>query len=166
MIEFPHAELVERAIAPARAAELRASLAFERYALLDRGSYEVAPFVNDRTIVDVLDHASKRLVATGARVVLLRAGDYLLARHDDIHATIVTRNDSRRCFELVLDLSPAPAAAEIHYRRRGQVFFRVPCVPGSLAIVERTATVTCNHTYVSKLAPAEVVRLIVQAVVR
>ena len=171
VIEFPHAVIVEGAIAPARAAELRRDLVFERYVLLDRGSYEVAAVADERTIHDVLDRVGRELgldgsiLAVGARVVRLRPGGYLLARHDDVHAAIVTGNESRRRFELVLDLSPAPAVAEIHYRRRGQLFFRVPCVPGSLAIVERTATVTCNHAYVSKLAPAaEVVRLIVQAV--
>jgi len=51
----------------------------------------------------------------------------------------------------------------VHYRRRGQVFFRVPCTPGAVSIVERGPTVTCNHTYVSKLSPpgAEVLRLVV-----
>ena len=166
MIEFPHAEIVDRVIAPARLAELRSGLAFTRYALLDRGSYELAPLGADRVLDDMLartSHLGIPLVVAEARVVRLRAGDYLLARHDDVHAAIVTRNDARRRFELVLDLSPAPAAAELHYRKRGQVFFRVPCVPGTLAIVERTQVVTCNHTYVSKLAPAEIVRLIVQA---
>ena len=57
---------------------------------------------------------------------------------------------------------PQCPGAEIHYRRRGQVYFRVPCVPNALAIVERGPTVTCNHTYVSKLHPdASVVRLVV-----
>ena len=55
----------------------------------------------------------------------------------------------------------AVPGAEVHYRRRGQVFFRAPCAPGSLAIVERGPTVSCNHTYVSKRhADASVVRLV------
>jgi hypothetical protein len=34
-------------------------------------------------------------------------------------------------------------------------------VPGSLSVVERGPTVTCNHTYVSKLQPtAQVIRLV------
>jgi hypothetical protein len=52
--------------------------------------------------------------------------------------------------------------ADVDYRRRGQAFFRAPSAPGSLSVVERGPTVTCNHTYVSKLhAAADVVRLIV-----
>jgi hypothetical protein len=86
--------------------------------------------------------------------VRLVPGDYILAHHDHIH------DDNP--VEVTLDLSPATVAAEVHYRRRGQVFFRVPCLPGSLAIVERGVTVTCNHTYVSKLhRDAVVMRLIV-----
>ena len=50
----------------------------------------------------------------------------------------------------------------VHYRRRGQVFFRVPSAPRALALIERGPTVTCNHTYVSRLHPtADVIRLIV-----
>jgi hypothetical protein len=64
--------------------------------------------------------------------------------------------------EVTIDLSPHLVdGAEIHYRRRGQVFFRVPSLPGSAAIVERGPTVTCNHTYVSKRhLDASVVRLV------
>jgi len=62
--------------------------------------------------------------------------------------------------ECVFDLSPAPMPCEVHYRQHGQVFFRMPCVPGSAAIVSRNATVTSNHTYVSKLHAGEVVRWI------
>jgi hypothetical protein len=89
--------------------------------------------------------------------VRLVPGDYILAHHDRIH------DDNP--VEVTLDLSPAPVAgAEVHYRRRGQVFLRVPCAPGSLAIVERGVTITCNHTYVSKLMPdAIVIRLVVLA---
>ena len=67
--------------------------------------------------------------------------------------------------ELTLDLSPASVpGAEVHYRRRGEVFFRMPCVPHSLAIVERGPTVSCNHTYISKLTPdALVIRYVVLA---
>lgn len=163
---FSHASIVERAL-DARLANRVRSRAYERYALVDRGSYEHAPFddVADQTSVCALAAAElgHALRPIGARVLRLRPGDYLLARHDDVHAEIA-RGDSRRRFELVLDLSPAAAAAEIHYRRRGQVFFRVPCAPGTLAIVERTPAITCNHTYVSKLADTEVVRLVIQAV--
>jgi hypothetical protein len=51
----------------------------------------------------------------------------------------------------------------VHYRRRGAVFFRVPCVPRSLAIVERGPAVTRNHTYVSKLSNGVVIRLVMLA---
>ena len=61
------------------------------------------------------------------------------------------------------DLSEAAVpGADVEYRRRGQVFFVAPSSPGSLAIVERGPTVTCNHTYVSRLhAGASIVRLVV-----
>ncbi len=162
---FPHAELVPAACGPDEVAALRSSVTnYQRYGLVDRGSYEVgevtASSAFDRTILRMLDLASQRfgrmLVARETRVLRLRGGDYLLARHDRPH--------EGRPVELVLDLSPTPVRAEIQYRRLGQVFFRVPCSPRSLAIVERTPAITCNHTYVSKLMlGVEVVRLIVLA---
>ena len=64
--------------------------------------------------------------------------------------------------ELVLDLSPAALpGAEVRYRHRGQFVFTFPSTPGALALIERSPTVICNHTYVSKLQAASVVRLIV-----
>jgi hypothetical protein len=152
---FPHAEIVPDAIAAGRRVNVTG---FSRYALLDRGSYEVAPFTDDELLGELCQLVGRRLdralVPVEARVIRLCAGDYLLARHDVVRDT--------RLVEIVLDLSPAPVDAELHYRRRGGVFFRVPCAPRSLAIVERTPLVTCNHTYVSKRwANAEVTRLIV-----
>jgi hypothetical protein len=89
-----------------------------------------------------------------SRVLRLHPGDYLLAHHDRLH------DDNP--VEVTLDLSPASVPeAEVHYRRRGQTFFRFECVPGALAIVERGPTVTCNHTYVSRRYPdAQVIRLV------
>ncbi len=129
---------------------------FARYALYDRGSYDVMhePEV-PAAVVRAAERATGRTLAVAeSRVVRLVPGDYILAHHDRLH------DDNP--VEVTLDLSPAPVAdAEVHYRRRGQVFFRVPCAPGSLAIVERGVTVTCNHTYVSKLhGDAVVMRLI------
>ena len=98
---------------------------------------------------------ARRSRSTEARLLRLLPGDYLLAHHD----RILEGNP----VEVTADLSPASVpGAEVHYRRRGQVYFRFPCVPGSVAVVERGPTVTCNHTYVSKLhAGASVVRLVV-----
>ena len=129
---------------------------YVRYGLLDRASYEsCAGVAVPAAIVALAASATGRTLAVAeSRVLRLRAGDYLLATHDRLH------DDNP--VECVLDLSPRAApGAEVHYRRRGQPFFRVPSAPGSLAIVERGPTVTCNHTYLSKLQPdALVVRLV------
>jgi hypothetical protein len=133
---------------------------WQRYTLLDRGSYEWT-MVDAPALFATLAARASTLVGRGlsitqARAVKLVPGDYIFAHHDHMHDDLPV--------ELVLDLSPASVPAEIHYRRRGNVFFRVPCVPGSLAIVELGPTVTRNHTYVSKLhAGAVVVRLVMLA---
>jgi hypothetical protein len=88
-----------------------------------------------------------------ARVLRFSPGDYLLAHADRVY--------EGNPIEIVLDLSDGVTpGAEVHYRRRGAVFFRVPSAPCSLAIVERGPTVTCNHTYVSKRHAGSVVRLV------
>jgi hypothetical protein len=129
-----------------------------RHVLLDRGSYDVIADPQEPELIGALieiaaQATARSLVLADARALRLVPGDYLLAHHDRIH--------EGHPVEVVLDLSPASVpGAEVHYRRRGQVYFRVPCVPGSLAIVERGPTVSCNHTYVSKRhAAATVVRL-------
>ena len=128
---------------------------FTRYTLLDRGSYEFtddvdAPFTELAAIAS--QHAGRELAITEARALKLVPGDYIFAHHDRLHENFP--------IELVLDLSPVAVNADIHYRRRGQVFFRVPCAPRSLAIVERGPAVTRNFCYVSKLQAAVVVRLV------
>jgi hypothetical protein len=143
------------------AAEVRERLeraGYTRFALLDRGSYDVLAGPQEPALFAALltiaaQTTGRSLVVAEARALRLGPGDYLLAHHDRIH--------DDHPVELALDLSPASVAgAEVHYRRRGQVFFRVPCIPGALAIVERGPTVTCNHTYVSKRsASASIVRL-------
>lgn len=158
------AELVEGVVAPPRAAALRAALAphWRRYGLVDRGSYDhvddalaIAGIASMAADIAVAAARTKReLVVDGARALRLSAGDYLLAHHDRVY--------EGHPVEAVLDLSPAPIPAEIHYRRRGQVFHRVPTLPGALSLVERGPTVTCNHTYVSLRDPrAFAVRLVV-----
>ena len=130
-------------------------LAWTRYALLDRGSYEHAAMDVPAQVVALASEATGRaLRVRSARVLRLSPGDYLLARHDTLH------DDDP--VEIVADLSPvAVPGAEVHYRRRGKVYFRFASQPGALAIVARGPTVTCNHTYVSKLhAGASVVRLV------
>ncbi len=156
------ATIVDDAVSPSAVGELRARLTgYARYALVDRGSYDAIEPVADSTVRAALAPliaiasrtTDRQLALTELRAIRLRAGDYLLAHHDRIHDDYP--------IELVLDLSPAASAAELHYRRRGQVMFRMPSIPGSLAIVERGPTVTSNHTYVSKRTPeVEVVRLV------
>ena len=142
------ATILEDAITAEEAAAIRLE-GWQRYALLDRGSYD---FIDD-IAVPSLANLSRFGTITSARALRLVPGDYLLAHHDQLHDDLP--------LELVLDLSPAPVPAEIHYRRRGSVFFRVPCAPRSLSIVERGPTVTRNHTYVSKRhAGAVVIRIV------
>lgn len=152
--------IVDDAIAPGLAADARAAFAprYARYGWIDRGRYDVLEAPDAPALIAALVARAER--ATGrvlgvdrARALRLGPGDYLLAHHDAIHAG--------HPLELVADLSAAATpGAEVHYRRRGQVYFRVPSAPGSLALVERGPTVSCNHTYVSQRYPdAEVVRL-------
>ena len=149
------AELVPDAIAPARAAELRDALAFTRVRELERGCYDLATAPAFDDLVGLASQRTGRsLAVVEARVLRLHPGDYVLAHADRVHED--------HPIELVVDLSPATLpGAEVHYRRRGQVYFRVPSHPGSLAIVERGPTVTSNHTYVSKLHASSVVRAVV-----
>lgn len=158
---FGAAVLVPDAVPEAVAAAARTRLAgFTRFALVDRGSYDVianpeAPELVDLAVAHAERLTGRKLRHAESRALQLHCGDYLLAHHDRLH------DDNP--VEVTLDLSPSPVAgAELHYRRRGQVFFRVPCTPGVLAVVERGPTVTCNHTYVSKLhADAIVIRVVV-----
>ena len=135
---------------------------YTRYTLLDRGLHDLVsdpdePVLFDRMLAHATQLTGRALAVTEARAIRLGAGDYLLAHHDPPRAD--------RPVELVLDLSPRPVpGAELHYRRRGQVYFRFACTPGALAIVERGPTVTSNHTHVTKRdATASVVRLVVLA---
>lgn len=150
------AVLVPDAIDPARA---RGHYAWARYALLDRGSYEYARDVAEPELAALAEREAERVTGRPVRVVESRAlrlgaGDYILARHDRVYEDFPV--------EVMFDLSPAVVpGAEVHYRRRGQVFFQVPSLPGAMSIVERGPTVTCNHTYVSKRhLDASVVRLV------
>jgi hypothetical protein len=155
------AVIVPDAIGREIAAAVRARLAprFARYTLVDRGSYGAIADPHEPELLAavarlVAQATGRAVILARARVLRLECGDYLLARHDAVR--------TERAIEAVLDLSPASVPdAELHYRQHGQVFFRVPTVPGSLAIVPTNPTVSCNHTYVSKLHPgASVVRLI------
>jgi hypothetical protein len=122
---------------------------FTRYALVDRGSYEWVDVPVDPRIGElVATHTGTRRRCVASRVIRLVPGDFILARHDPRPTGL----------EVVVDLSAAPCAAEVHYRQHGQVFFRMPCEPGTAALVPRYPSVTSNHTYVSKLASVEVVR--------
>jgi hypothetical protein len=157
------AVVVPDVVGSALAEELRVRLdhaGYTRYALLDRGSYDVLPNPEEPALYAALIGVATKvtgrsLVMTEARALRLHPGDYLLAHHDRIF--------DDQPVELVLDLSPASVAgAEVHYRRRGQVFFSFASAPGALSVVERGPTVHCNHTYVSKLhAGASAIRLVV-----
>jgi hypothetical protein len=156
------------AIDDVAAAAARAQLAeaWRPYRLLDRGRHDVVedpalhalpalPALIGALAVATSTRLGRRLAPVATRALRLGPGDYLLGHHDRVH--------DDHPIEATLDLSPrAVAGAEVHYRRRGQLFFRVPSSPRSLAIVERGPTVTCHHTYVSKLDPgALVIRLVV-----
>jgi hypothetical protein len=145
------AMLVEDAITPAEAAAIRLD-GWQRYTLLDRGSYE---YIDGIVEPALFARFARFGTITSARALRLSPGDYLLAHHDVLHDDLP--------LELVLDLSPAPIPAELHYRRRGSVFFRMPCTPRALSVVERGPTVTRNHTYVSKLHAGAVIRLVMLA---
>ena len=130
---------------------------WRRYALLDRGSYEWidSPQILTREIVELAERVTSRkgLAIVESRALRLVAGDYVLAHHDRLH------DDNP--VEVIVDLSRATVDAEVHYRRRGQTFLRVPTVPGTASVVERGPAITCNHTYVSKRYPdACVIRIV------
>jgi hypothetical protein len=154
---------VPSAVGRELAAEVRSRLArsgYERYRLVDRGSYDVLRDPAEPELLQTLagiasEVTARSLAPAEARALRLHAGDYLLVRHDRVY--------DDRPVELVLDLSPSVVeGAEVHWRHRGQVFFTVPSTPGALTIVERGPTVMCNHTYVSKRhVDASVVRLVV-----
>ena len=152
------AEIVPDAITATLAAELRGRFSYERYGLVDRGSYELCrldePALFGKLAEIVLKRTGRILAVVDAIALRMSAGDYVLAHHD----RVLEGNP----IEIVLDVSAEVTPdAEVHYRRRGSVYFRVPSQPRAMAIVERGPTVTCNHTYVSKRhAGASVVRLI------
>ena len=158
------AVIVPGAISAAHADEVRARLAnrgFQRYSLVDRGSYAWIDEVHEPALVSALTRVAADVTGgthavDDVRAIRLVAGDYLLAHHDLVH-------DDRRV-ELVLDISDTETAgAEVHYRRHGQLFHRVPSHPGALSVVERDVAVTAHHTYVSKRhTTAEVTRLVVR----
>jgi hypothetical protein len=139
-------------------APVRGGWSWERYPFIDRGSYEVARNIDEPELgqlaVRAASHAVGRELRLGEmRALRLSPGDYLLAHHDRVYEGFPV--------EVVFDLSPVevPRAA-VHYRRRGNVFFVFESRPGAAAIVERGPTVTCNHTYVSKLQSATVTRVV------
>ena len=157
------AKEVPDVVGSALAAEVRARLertGYARYAFFDRGSYDVCAAPAEPALFGALaalamTETGRELHMAGARALRLRAGDYLLAHHD----TLRTGNP----VEVMLDLSMrCVPGADVHYRRRGQVYFQCGATPGAAAIVERGPSVSCNHTYVSKQYPdAEIVRLVV-----
>ncbi|HEY4056963.1 MAG TPA: hypothetical protein VGM39_10145 [Kofleriaceae bacterium] len=134
---------------------------FERYAQIDRASFEHAVIEPPAELVSFAEQVTEReLRPVSARVIRQRPGDYLLAHYDELH-------DDHR-IEVVVDLSPAPVdGAEVRYRRNGAVFFIVPCQPKTASVVERGPAVQAYHTYVSKLREGALVqRLVMQLVDR
>ena len=158
------ATIVPDAVGSVLAAELRERFdraGYTRYALVDRGSYdelvdpgELEPIA--ALIAIATEITERSLTLADARVLRLAPGDYLLAHHDRRH------EDDQ--VELILDLSPATVPnAAVHYRRNGDVYFEVPSQPCALSVVARAPTVSCNHTYISKLhVGASVVRLVLR----
>ena len=133
---------------------------YTRYGLVDRASYDFVERPHEPELLDILGSLAQEITGrtleiSGWRALRLLPGDYILVRHDRVY--------EGSPIELTLDLSAAAVpAAEIHYRHRGQVFATVPSQPGNLTITERSPTVMCNHTYVTKLYPsASIVRLVV-----
>jgi hypothetical protein len=155
---------VPDAVGPTLAAEVRARLdhaGYTRFALLDRGSYELRDAPDEPALVAALADLARQvtgraLTVTDARALRLGPGDYLLAHHDRSHAEPLV--------ELILDLSPAAVpGAEVHYRRGGKVVYQLASRPGALSVVERGPDTTCHHSYVSKRhLAAHVVRLVVR----
>lgn len=168
--------------AAATAARLRLERAgYTRYALIDRGRYEVRDAIDQlpeeaallaRLVAAAEKATGRALRLLGARALRLSAGDYLLTHHDPGHDADEASDRDAGVVELMLDLSPdaasspaaaAPPGAEAYYRRHGRPFFAVPCQPRALSIVERDAGVRVNHGYLSKRFPnAQVVRLVVR----
>jgi hypothetical protein len=145
------AVIVPDVVDRATAAAIRARLRWVPYTLVDRGRYAFCDDLELGELADVIARLAGR-AAISARAIRLGPGDYTLVRHDT----------PRVGLEVAIDLSAASVPnAELHYRQRGQLFHRFPCVPGTATIVERTATVAANHSYVSKLhTGAEIVRVI------
>ncbi|HEY4179297.1 MAG TPA: hypothetical protein VGM90_20780 [Kofleriaceae bacterium] len=134
---------------------------FERYAQIDRASFEHAPIDPPAALVSFAEKVTEReLRPVSARVIRQRPGDYLLAHYDELH-------DDHRV-EVVVDVSPAIVeGAEVRYRRNGAVFFIVPSQPGTASVVERGPTTQAYHTYISKLREGALVqRLVMQLVDR
>jgi hypothetical protein len=158
------ATTVPDAIGPTLAAELRTRLdraGYTRFALLDRGSYELALAIDEPALVAALaglagQVTGRSLVLVDARALRLGPGDYLLAHHDRSHDAPLV--------ELMLDLSPASiSGAEVHYRRHGKVVFQFASRPGAVSVVERGPETACHHVYISKRhLGACVVRLVLR----
>jgi hypothetical protein len=136
-------------------------VAFQRYTLVDRGSYGFADDVPEPPgIVALASELTERtLRPISSRLIRLEPGDYVLAHHDPMH-------DDHQV-EVIVDLSPvAVPGAEVRYRRgRGAVFFVVPSMPRAASIVERDPTTQAYYTYISKLrTDAVVLRHVVRLV--
>lgn len=128
--------------------------AFRRFAQLDEACYDVADVRDVPHVARVSELLQRPLRVESARVLRFHPCDYALARHDAIAEGV----------DLVVDLSPAPRAAEMVWLRRGAPFFRMPVSPGAVAVVERGPTVVCYHGYVSRLVGGEVIRLVARLV--
>lgn len=154
--------VIARLLDETAAAGVRAGMAaagYVRYGLVDRGSYETCARIEAREVIEqvrrVAEQATdRRLRVEDVRGLRLRAGDYLLAHHDGAFEGV----------EGVIDVSARVVpGAEVHWRRNGKVFLRMPGVVGTAAIVERGLAVQAHHTYVSRrYEDAEIVRIVVR----
>jgi hypothetical protein len=142
----------------ANGARIRGDWTWQRYTQIDQASYDYADAIDEPALADLALRAASRvanreLKLGETRALRLHPGDYLLAHHDRVHEGYP--------LEVVFDLSEREVpGAEVHYRRRGNVFFRFSSQPGAASIVERGPTVTCNHTYVSRRQDATVTRVV------
>jgi hypothetical protein len=133
---------------------------YQRYRLLDRGRYQFieTSFLQEMSpMIALASTVTKRSVTcVSTRVIRLKAGDFLLAHHDQF--------DQDLPIELTVDISQhAVPDADIVYRRRGQAFFSLPARPLCAAVVERGPAVNCHHSYISKRnLDAEIVRIVMK----
>jgi hypothetical protein len=122
----------------------------ERFDVAHRGRYERTSAVRDAELEGKLhaiaEHFARRPLAIASiGWIVMRHGDYALARDDD------AADAPGRAIELTLDVSPrASGEADLVYARAGGgIVFAAPQEPRGLAIVERVAGVRRYERYLT-----------------